>query len=307
MRELGFFTAAAFQGSAGAKRSECSMGKETKVILEGLIFPECPRWHDGKVWFSDMLDLKIIAVDPGGHAVIAAEVPGQPGGLGFLPDGRLLVVSMTDQRLLRLDAGGLKEVADLSRMAKGNCNDMVVDVQGRAYIGDWGFVGPPKKGQVMKADLILVTPDGKARIVSDELLFPNGAVITPDNQILIVAESSASRLAAFDIEDDGSLANYRVWANLGKGVIPDGICLDAEGAIWVTDSAGKDVIRVRKGGEVAERITVSDRAYACILGGPERRDLYLTTAAPGLFADLKDKRSGKIEVIKVDVPGAGLP
>jgi sugar lactone lactonase YvrE len=284
-----------------------SMEKKTKVILDGLIFPECPRWYDGRVWFSDMLDLKVIAVDAGGKAEIAARVPGQPGGLGFLPDGRLLVVSMTDQRLLRLDPDGLKEVADLSRMAVGNCNDMVVDSQGRAYIGDWGFVEFPKKGEVKMAHLILVSPDGKARVVADQVLFPNGAVITPDHKTLIVAESFASRLAAFDIEDDGSLGNYRVWANLGKGVIPDGICLDAEGAIWVTDSAGSDVIRVKRGGEVVGRITVSLRAYACILGGPEREDLYLTTAAPGLFADLKSKRSGRLEVIQVDVPGAGLP
>jgi sugar lactone lactonase YvrE len=214
---------------------------------------------------------------------------------------------MTDQRLLRLDTDGLKEAADLSRLATGNCNDMVVDSQGRAYIGDWGFVEFPQKGQVKTAHLILVTPDGKARIVANKVLFPNGAVITPDHKTLIVAESFASRLAAFDTVEDGSLTNYRVWANLGKGVIPDGICLDAEGAIWVTNSGGNDVIRVKRGGEVAGSITVSSRAYACILGGPERKELYLTTAAPGLFADLKSKRSGRIEVIQVDVPGAGLP
>jgi len=280
---------------------------ETKVILDGLIFPECPRWHDGKLYFSDMLDLKVIAVDPAGKAEVVARVPGQPGGLGWLPDGRLLVVSMNDQRLLRLDAGGLKEAADLSKMATGNCNDMVVDVRGRAYIGDWGFVGALPKGQRPPAHLILVAPDGKARIVANNVLFPNGAVITPDNKILIVAESFASRLASFDIEDDGSLTNYGVWADLGTGVGPDGICLDAEGAVWVTNTRVNNVIRVRKGGEVADTITVSSRAYACILGGPDRKSLYLTTADPGLFADLKDKRSGRIEVIQVDVPGAGLP
>jgi sugar lactone lactonase YvrE len=290
-----------------AKRREIPVKNETKVILDGLIFPECPRWHDGKLYFSDMLDLKVIAVDPGGRAEVVAKVPGQPGGLGWLPDGRLLVVSMTDQRLLRLDAGGLIEAADLSKMATGNCNDMVVDEKGRAYIGDWGFVGALPKGQMPPAHLMLVAPDGKARIVASNVLFPNGAVITPDNNTLIVAESFASRLAAFDIRDDGSLTNYAVWANLGKGVIPDGICLDAEGAVWVTNSGGNDVIRVKKGGEVVGRITISLRAYACILGGLDRKSLYLTTAAPGLFADLKDKRSGRIEVIQVDVPGAGLP
>jgi len=280
---------------------------ETKAILGGLIFPECPRWHDGRLWFSDMLDRKVVAVDPDGNAETMAQVPGQPGGLGWLPDGRLLVVSMTDQRLLRLDADGLKEAADLSKMAIGNCNDMVVDRQGTAYVGDWGFVGSLPRGQMPNAHLIMVMPGGRARIVANNVLFPNGAVITPDDKTLIVAESSAHRLAAFDIKSDGSLTNYSIWANLGKGVIPDGICLDAEGAIWVTNSGGNDVIRVRRGGEVAERITVSSRAYACILGGPERKSLYLTTAAPGMFADLKDKRSGRIEVIQADVPGDGLP
>jgi len=283
------------------------MADTTKVILEGLIFSECPRWYDGRVWFSDMLDHKVIACDPEGNAETVAEVPGQPGGLGFLPDGRLLIVSMTDQRLLRLDPDGLTEVADLSSLAVGNCNDMVVDIQGRAYIGDWGFVksvpGAPKD----TAHLILVTPEGTSSIVASKVFFPNGAVITPDNRTLIVAESYASRLVSFDIAADGSLSNYRVWADLGEKVIPDGICLDAEGAVWVTNSNGFDVIRVRKGGEVAERIVLSLRSYSCILGGEDRRSLYLTTAAPGLFADLQDKRSGRIEVIKVAVPGAGLP
>lgn len=283
------------------------MANETKVILDGLIFPECPRWHSGRLWFSDMLDHKVIAVGPHGDAEIMAEVPGQPGGMGWLPDGRLLVVSMTDKRLLRLDADGLKEAADLSHLATGNCNDMVVDGQGRAYIGDWGFVTSPPKGETAPADLIMVTPDGKARIVANKLLFPNGAVISPDNRKLIVAESFGSRLGSFDIEDDGALTNYSIWAELEKGVVPDGICLDAEGAIWVANSGGNDVIRVKKGGEVVGRLTVSSRAYACILGGPDRRSLYLTTAAPGLFADLESKRSGRIEVVQVDVPGDGFP
>ena len=283
------------------------MTNETRTILDGLIFSECPRWYDDRLWFSDMLDRKVIAVDPEGNAETIAGIPGQPGGLGFLPDGRLLIVSMTDQLLLRLDPDGLKQVADLSGLAVGNCNDMVVDVQGRAYIGDWGFVEFDPKAPKDTAHLIMVTPEGQASIVASKVFFPNGAVITPDNKTLIVAESMAARLVSFDIEDDGSLINYSVWADLGEDVMPDGICLDAEGAIWVTNSKGNDVIRFRKGGEVADRIMLSLRAYSCILGGPDRKDLYLTTAAPGMFADLQSKRSGCIEVIKVDVPGAGLP
>ena len=208
---------------------------------------------------------------------------------------------------MRLDPDGLEVAADLSHLATGNCNDMVVDSQGRAYVGDWGFVGSLPRGQMPDAHLILAMPDGNARIVAGKVLFPNGAVITRDGKTLVVAESSAYRLAAYDIEADGSLTGYSVWADLGRGVVPDGICLDAEGAIWVTNSAGSDVIRVRRGGGVADRITVSSRAYACILGGPERKSLYLTTAAPGMFADLRSKRSGRIEVVPVNVPGDGLP
>ncbi len=280
---------------------------ETKVIMDGLIFPECARWHDGRLWFSDMLDRKVIVINPDGKPEVVAEVPGQPGGLGWLPDGRLLIVSMFDQRLLRLEAGGLQVAADLSKVARGNCNDMVVDLKGRAYIGDWGFVGARPKDHVTTGDVILVTPEGNARVVSDQMQFPNGAVITADNRTLIVADSYGYNLSAFDIRSDGTLANYRVWADMGKGVIPDGICLDAEGAVWVTNSAGNDVIRVKEGGKVVGRVTVASRAYACILGGPKRDLLYLTTAAPGMFADLKDKRSGRIEVVPVAVPGAGLP
>jgi sugar lactone lactonase YvrE len=281
--------------------------KQSKIILEGLIFPECPRWHDGRLWFSDMLDRKVIAVNSQGQAETMATVPGQPGGLGFLPDGRCLVVSMADQRLLRMDPGGLKEVANLSQLAVGNCNDLVVDSQGRAYVGDWGFVTFPKKGEITFAHLILVNPDGKARVVSHELRFPNGAVISADHKTLIVGDSMANNLTAFDIGKDGSLSQCRVWADLGKGVIPDGICLDAENAVWVTDSGSNNVIRVKEGGEVLEKITLSKRSYACMLGGADRKSLYLTTADAGMFADLKDKRSGRIEVVEVAVPGAGLP
>jgi sugar lactone lactonase YvrE len=280
---------------------------KTKIILDGLIFPECARWYDGKLWFSDMLDHKVIVIDSKGRAKTVVEVPGQPGGLGWLPDGRLLIVSMTDQHLLRLDDDGLKVATDLSRIATGNCNDMVVDLNGRAYIGDWGFISARPKDNSATPHLMLATPDGKARVVSTQIVFPNGAVITPDNKTLIVADSYAYRLVAFDIMNDGSVANFRVWADLGKEVIPDGICLDAEEAVWVTNSAGNDVIRVKEGGKIVGRVTVSSRAYACILGGPDRKSLYLTTAAPGLFADLKDKRSGRIEVLPVDVPGAGIP
>ena len=177
---------------------------ETTVLLDGLEFPEGPRWHDGKLWFSDMGTNQVMTVDLDGNAETVVEVQGQPSGLGWLPDERLLVVSMTDRRLLRLDPHGLVEVADLRELASFHCNDMVVDHQGRAYIGNFGYAFSDPSATPKLAEIVLVTPDGDARVVAQEMVFPNGIVITPDGRTLIVAESFAARLTAFDIEPDGS-------------------------------------------------------------------------------------------------------
>ena len=291
------------------------MGLETVVLVDGLDFPEGPRWRDGKLWFSDMEAGRVMTVDLDGNTETVVEVPGQPSGLGWLPDGRLLIVSMLDQRLLRLDPGGLVEVADLGDLASFHCNDMVVDQQGRAYIGNFGFdvfaQEPPKP-----AELVLVTPGGDARVVADKLAFPNGTVIAPDGRTLIVAESFAARLTAFDIEPDGSLTGRRTWAqfdDLGFGSqtdpeqerdTPDGICLDAEGAIWVALPSGSgEVLRVVEGGEITHRVKIETQPFAVMLGGPDRRTLFVCTSILGE----KPSGSGRIETIKVDVPGAGFP
>lgn len=208
-----------------------TMASGTTVLLDDLVFPEGPRWRDGKLWFSDMNDLRVRTVDLDGRTEDVVRVPGQPSGLGWLPDGRLLVVSMTDRRLLRLDGDTLSEVADLSKLANHHCNDMVTDVEGRSYVGNFGF--DLQAGESPRTTgLVLVTPEGDARIVAEDLSFPNGSVITPDGRTLVVGESWAGRLSAFDIAEDGSLSGRRVWAQL-EGAIPDGCCLDAEGAIWV--------------------------------------------------------------------------
>ena len=274
--------------------------------MEGLAFPECPRWHEGKLWFSDMQACQVMTVDLEGKAELIVKVPGQPAGLGWLPYGRLLVVSMTDKRLLRLEPSGLTQVADLSGLASGNCNDMVVDIQGRAYIGHFGFDLFAKQA-VTPAEIIMVKPDGDARVVADSLIFPNGAVITPDGETLIVAESFGSCLTAFSIESDGSLSGRRIWARLRKGIAPDGICLDAEGAIWIADAGGNEVIRVREGGELTHRIKVSTKPYACMLGGLDRRTLFIATAETASPPEARARRSGRLEIIQVDVPGDGLP
>lgn len=281
------------------------MSEKPRVLLDGLCFGEGPRWHEGRLWFSDMHAPWVMTVDLDGSSERIVEVPSDPSGLGFLPDGRLLVVSMRDRRLLRLDPGGLVEVADLSGLASFHCNDMVTDAQGRSYIGNFGF-DLHKQATPKTAELIRVDPDGSARVVADELSFPNGTVITPDGATLIVGESFGARLTAFDIAPDGSLSGRREWARL-EGAVPDGICLDAEGAIWVASPVSAEVLRVREGGEVAQRIAVETQAFACMLGGPERRTLFICTANDSDPDKTREQRSGRIEIVDVDVAGAGLP
>ena len=248
---------------------------------------------------------QVMAVDLDGRAETVAQVAGDPSGLGWLPDGRLLVVSMRNRRLLRLDPGGLAEVADLTPFATYHCNDMVVDARGRAYVGNFGF-DYEARAPMVPANLVLVHPDGRAQIAARELVFPNGAVITPDGRTLVVGESFAARLTAFDVEEDGTLSRRRVWAALDKAV-PDGICLDAEGAIWVASPVGHAVLRVREGGAVTHRIPVATQAVACMLGGPERRTLFLCTARSFAAEQTRAERAGLIEVVEVEVPGAGWP
>ena len=277
-----------------------------QVLLDGIVFPEGPRWHKGKLWFSDIFAGKVMTVDVDGRPAVMASVPERPSGLGWLPDDRLLIVSMRNQRLLRLDPDGLHTVADVSSLVKGDINDMVVDTQGRAYIGSMGYDVFAGEAHA-PGNLVLVTPEGNAGVVADQLEMPNGPVITPDHKTLIVAESFGHRLAAFDIAPDGSLSGRRVFAELGEGV-PDGICLDAEGAVWVSSPFTHEFMRVREGGAVAERITLSGKlAVACMLGGEDRRTLFLLTAETSMEELGRGQSKGYIETVRVDVPGAGLP
>ena len=278
---------------------------EFKVLLDGLMFTEGPRWHDGKLFFSDMHAHKVLSVDLEGKAQTIVEVPTWPSGLGWLPDGRMLIVSMTDRKVLRLDPDGLKTHADLGALASFYCNDMVVDGKGRAYVGNFGYdllSGAPQK----PAELILVNPDGSARVAADGFDFPNGTVISPDGKTLVVGESMGHRLTAFDIQSDGSLTNRRLFADLGEGV-PDGIALDAEGAIWVASPMSKELLRVRDGGAVAERIAFDTMPIACALGGPERRTLFMLTSDSLDPDECRAKKTSKIWIKEVAVAGAGWP
>jgi sugar lactone lactonase YvrE len=276
-----------------------------KVLIDGLAFPEGPRWRDGKFVFSDMHAHQVVAVDMAGKREVVCEVPNRPSGLGWLPDGRMLVVSMTDRKLMRLGRDGLKTVADMSKLAPFDCNDMVTDSKGRSYIGNFGFdlhANEKPRGTT----LVMVEPNGSARIAAEDLMFPNGAVITPDARTLIVGETFGRCLTAFDIAADGSLANRRVWADLGK-YLPDGICLDAEGGIWVACPTMSEVIRVKQGGEVAETIKVETDAFACMLGGPDGHTLFVATAANSDPEKCRANRTGRIEYTQVEVGRAGLP
>jgi sugar lactone lactonase YvrE len=281
------------------------MTRSTKVLLEGLAFPEGPRWHDGALWFSDMHAHKVLRLTLDGRVETVVEVPHAPSGLGWLPDGRLLVVSMEDRKLMRLDPDGLHEVADLSRWATFHCNDMVVDAQGRAYVGNFGFDLHGGAAPIPAA-IVLVLPNGEARVAAEDLMFPNGTVITPDGRTLIVGESYGARLTAFDVQPDGALTNRRLWAQMPSGV-PDGICLDAGGAIWVASPVSSEVLRVKQGGELLDRVQVEKQAFACMLGGPDRRTLFICTASSGDPKVALTAWDGSIEAVEVDVAGAGLP
>jgi sugar lactone lactonase YvrE len=276
-----------------------------ETVLDGLVFPECPRWHAGSLYFSDMHD-GIVWKLTDGRAERVVEVPSRPAGLGFAPDGSLYVVSMLERKLLRVAPEGLVTVADLNGFVSHLANDLVIDAQGRAYIGNFGF--DLNGGEDPKPTVLLRVDEGGAvTVAAEDLLFPNGTVITPDGKTLILAETFAFRLTAFDVASAGGLSNRRVFAPL-DGIYPDGICLDAEGAIWVTCPFANKVIRVREGGQIAQEIPLPGRdSFACMLGGEDRKTLFICTA-PHFQPEITiPARAGRIEAIRVAVPGAGLP
>ena len=277
-----------------------------EILLDGLCFVEGPRWHEGRLWLSDMHAHQVLAVSADGQVETIVEVPNWPSGLGWLPNGDLLVVSMTDRCLLRYDGTNLTTHADLSHLASFHCNDMVVASCGRAYVGNFGF-DLQARAEFRTAQLICVEPDGSARIVADDLRFPNGSVITPDGKTLIVGETFGSRLTAFDILPDGSLDNRRVWASLPDGAVPDGICLDAGNGIWSASPASNECIRQTEGGEVTHRIAVEQGAFACMLGGDKGDTLFILTSGSSDSQECPQQRSARVETFLAPFPHAGLP
>jgi sugar lactone lactonase YvrE len=285
-----------------------------RVLADGLHFAEGPRWHQGTLWFSDFYDHAVKTVDLDGRVETKVEVPGQPSGLGWLPDGRMLVVSMTDRMLARWEYSQLVQHADLSGIAGFHCNDMVVDATGRAYVGNFGFdlfeamtsADPQPFDTYPTATLAIVEPDGTVNAGPSDLMFPNGSVITDDGRTLVLAETLAARLTAFDIAADGSLSNRRPWAEV-EGRAPDGICLDAEGAIWFADALGKECVRVAEGGTVLDAVTTEQTPFACMLGGNDGRTLFMCTAATSSPMLAAAERTGRIDITQVSVPRAGRP
>jgi len=274
--------------------------------MTGIAFGESPRWHDGRLWFSDWGTQELVAVDPGGKSEVVVRVPSSPFSIDWLPDGRLLIVSASDGLLLGRDPdGSLVTHADLSGLSEHPWNDIVVDGRGNAYVGNIGFDFP--FGEFAPGIIALVAPDGSVRQVADGVAFPNGMAVTPDNSTLIVAESYANRLTAFDVAADGGLSDRRVWADLAGGV-PDGICLDAEGAVWYADVPNRRCVRVREGGEVPQTIDLDRGCFACMLGGPDGKTLFVVAREwRGMESATNEERTGQILTAPAPAAGAGWP
>ena len=275
-----------------------TLAPEVRTLMTGLAMGESPRWHEERLWFSDWGAQEIITVDLHGKSEVVVRTSfALPFCIDWLPDGRLLVVSGREGLVLRRESDGtLITHADLRGLSLAGWNEIVVDGRGNAYING----GP---------GIILLTSDGSVREVASSFAFPNGMAVTPDNSTLIIAESHGKKLTAFDIAKDGSLSHRRVWADLGNGV-PDGICIDAENAVWYADVPNKCCVRVREGGEVLQTVTVDRGCFACMLGGADKKTLFIiVTEWRGMekIAEVARARTGQVMTMTVPVPGAGWP
>lgn len=300
------------------------------IGLDGFYFTEGPRWHEGALWFSDMHGHRVMRAlfdgnDLTGEVEAVATMDfDDPSGLGWLPDGRLLVVAMSTKKLYRLEtddavsdgaAGNLVEHADLSHLVDGDINDMIVAEDGTAYVGHMGYEIHGDISERKSAETIRVTPDGNASIGADQLEAPNGHILTADESTLIVAESAASRLTAFDVNpEDGTLSGRRTYAQLTPATeglsiaTPDGICLDEEGAVWVADPRGRRILRVLEGGEITDsHIFEDEMPLACVLAGEDRRTLCICVAVDWRREIVLQKPTARIDTVRVEVPGAGKP
>jgi sugar lactone lactonase YvrE len=280
-----------------------------RIIADHCLFTEDPRWHADRLYFSDTIAGRVCAVDLAGQLEVVAQLDDHCSGLGFMPDGELLIVSAGRRQLvLRSADGSLRLHADLSALAAQGINDMVVDAQGRAYVGELCF-DPTQPLAPVPGKLFLVQPDGAVEVAADEMLMSNGSVIAPDGGTLLVAETMGCRITAFSIGAAGRLSHRRVFAQLPQGYFPDGIAFDTEGGVWAACPYDHGVVRVVEGGEITHQLSLEEgrAAYACMLGGPGRRTLYLCTAEKHGHEKLRELKSSRIESIEVGFAGAGLP
>lgn len=271
------------------------------LVLDGIDFGEGPRWRAGRLWFCDFYQHTISSIGTDGVRIIEHSDVGRPSGLGWLPDGRLLFVEMTSRRVMRVEADGtVVEHADVSAVATGHCNDMVVDTAGNAYVGNFGF-DMEAGAEIATASLALVRPDGAVEVAATDLMFPNGSVIVNDGATLIVGESFGGKFVAFDIAPDATLSNRRTWAVV-EAMAPDGCTVDADGGIWFSDALGKQVVRVLEGGEITHRLPTDDHTFACMLGGPDGTSLFALTCEDSHPSKASGTATGKLWTTTVDVP-----
>lgn len=291
------------------------MAIETPTHARGLTFPEGPRWHEGELWCSDMHGHRVVAVDRNGQLRTVVDVEADdPSGLGWLPDGRLLVVAMESQVILRLEPSGELDVhADLSSKAIGSLNDMVVAADGTAYVGDMG-IHIQRGGTRELGQIFMVRPDGSTAIAAKNLISPNGMILDPDETTLFVAQSGGRCITEFDRAVTGELSNSRTFAHLVPSdpevvaAFPDGICLDEEDGVWFADPIGHRVVRVRRGGATTDALEFNgEMPVACVLGGDGRRTLYVCTAPAWRRDELAGTKNGRIAAVRVSVPGVGKP
>ena len=307
--------------------------KELKKLTGGLYFGEGPRWHENKLWFSDFYSHKVMTLDENNSLETVCEVPSQPSGLGWLPNGDLLVVSMLDRKILKFSEGSISVHADLSEYVAHKCNDMVVSRDGTAYVGNFGMGDAGES--LNSTHLMIIKSDGTVLKGPDNLLFPNGTVITEDGKNLIIAETLGAKLTSFDIEDNGELTNRKLWArtsplfslliikslsSLGFDLskidfskysknlhVPDGICLDEKNGIWIASPTTKAVVRIEKGGNITDKINTPKGAFACMLGGKERKTLYVIISNSSDPEEAQASPEGEIHSIEVEIPGVGKP
>lgn len=278
------------------------MSIDWEVAVDGLAFPEGLRWHDGQLYFSDIFGRTVHRLGEDGACETVADVPGLPSGLGFRPDGTLLIVSMADRTVLSVEPGGTSVMADLSAFASGNCNDMLVDPVGRAYVGNFGYdlIGGAEPAP---AELVMVDVDGSVRQVADGLWFPNGMVLSLDRSTLFVAETSAERITAFTVDERGDLSERREFIAV-PGLRPDGLSIDAEDAVWAALPRAGQMVRVDRNGEITDRLEAPG-GTTCVLGGADGRILYVVCAPTAEEEVAVRDRPASIRTVRVDVPAPG--